>query len=46
LSERRSGIENRAGEFVKNKDLHQAAEILEKSQLLEDTRFSNEFGYF
>jgi len=44
LSERRSGIEKRAGELVKNKDLYQAAEILEKTQSLEDTKFIGEFG--
>jgi hypothetical protein len=44
-SDRRSGIENRASELVKNKDLRQA-EMLEKGQSLEDTRFISEFGCF
>jgi hypothetical protein len=45
-SERRSGIENRASELVKNKDLRQAAEMLEKSQSLVDTKFCSKFGWF
>jgi hypothetical protein len=44
-SERRAGIEKRAGELVKNNDLHEAAEMLEKSQSLEDAIHIGELGW-
>jgi excinuclease UvrABC nuclease subunit len=46
--EQRAEIEKRAGELAKNKDFRKAAEMLEKSQSLEnieDTKFVSEFGW-
>jgi hypothetical protein len=45
LSERRSGIGRRDGELMKNKDFRQAAEMIEKTQSLENIKFVGEFGY-
>ncbi|MBI3479590.1 MAG: hypothetical protein HY016_04420 [Nitrosomonadales bacterium] len=47
--ERRAEIEKLAAKLAKSKDLHRAAEILEKSEslgkTLEDTKFIGELGW-
>ena len=45
-NERRSGIENRASELVKNKNLRQVVEKLELSQSSDNTKFICEFSWF
>ena len=45
-NERRSGMENRASELVKNKDLRQVVERLQLSPSLIDTKFICEFSWF
>jgi hypothetical protein len=47
-SEQRAEIEKRAGELAKNRDFRKAAEMLEKSQSvedIEDVKFVNELGW-
>jgi hypothetical protein len=44
-TERRSGIERRDGEQMKNRDLHQAAEKTEKPKSSKDNNFVGEFGW-
>jgi hypothetical protein len=43
--EQRAEIEKRAGELAKNKDFRQAAEILEKSQSLDNAKFIGALGW-
>jgi hypothetical protein len=45
-NERRSGMENRASELVKNKNLRKAVERLELSSSLDNTKFICEFSCF
>lgn len=43
--ERRAEVEKLAAELAKNKDLTQAAEMLEQSETLETTKFAGQLGW-
>jgi hypothetical protein len=43
--QRRAEIEKHAGELAMDKDFRRAAELLEKSQALEDVKFYGELGW-
>jgi hypothetical protein len=46
MGERRSGIDNRVGNLVKNENVGPQVESSELVQSLDNTKFISEFGWF